>query len=196
METKNSIRKDMLAMRGAISVKERMLYSRKIKEKLLSLDIVHRAKNILCYAGYGSEVSTDELIEELFCLGKNVFLPRVNGEEMDFYRIESLDDLEEGYKGILEPKKSCTDVFGKEDYEDDNNSVMLMPGAVFAPDGSRIGYGKGYYDRYLDKYDIMNRIALCFSIQIREYVPSDAHDKKASIIVSEKEIMRCGKVNN
>jgi len=196
METKNSIRKEMLAKRGAIPVKERMLYSRQIKEKLLSMDMIHRAGNVLCFAGYGSEVSTIELIEELLSLGKKVFLPRVCGEEMDFYRIGSLDDLEEGYKGIPEPKKSCTDVFGKEDYEDVNNTVMLMPGAVFSPDGSRIGYGKGYYDRYLDKYDIMNRIALCFSIQIREHIPSDTHDKKASIIVCEKEIMRCGKVNN
>jgi len=75
-----------------------------------------------------------------------------------------------------------------------SNVVMLMPGAVFAVDGSRIGYGKGFYDRYLAKHDIMNRIALCFSRQLVENIPCDAHDKKASVIITEKGITECRKV--
>ena len=196
METKNSIRKEMLALRNSMSMEERILYSKKIKENVLSMDVVLSADTVLCFAGYGSEVSTMELAQEFLRIGKNVYLPRVSGEEMDFYRIISLDDLEEGYKGIPEPKKICTDVFTMDDYESRDSIVMLMPGVVFAPDGSRIGYGKGYYDRYLEKYDIMNRIALCFSLQMTESIPSDAHDKKASVIITEKGITECRKVND
>ncbi len=194
METKSSIRKEMLTLRNSMSIEERVLRSNKIKENVLSMDALCNAANILCYAGYGSEVCTKELLEELLRLGKKVFLPRVNGEEMDFYRIVSLDDLEEGYKGIPEPGESCTDIFGPDECKDDGSTVLLMPGAVFANDGSRIGYGKGYYDRYLNKYDIMNRIALCFSMQVLENIPSDAHDKKASVIVTEIGITECRKV--
>ena len=194
METKSSIRKEMLALRNAMPLEERILYSGKIKENVLSMDEVRSAKTILCFAGYGSEVSTMELMQELLFLGKKVFLPRVNGEEMDFYRIESPDDLREGYKGIPEPKETCKEVFDANGSKNNVSTVMFMPGAVFAVDGSRIGYGKGYYDRYLEKYDIMNRIALCFSVQIMESIPNDAHDKKASVIVSEKGITECRKV--
>lgn len=192
METKGSIRKEILALRGAVPVEERILYSSRIKENVLSMEEVCTAKTVLCYAGYGSEVHTLELMEELLRRGKKLYLPRVNGEEMDFYRIECLDDLEEGFKGIPEPRAGCKDIYVGTDFE---NTVMLMPGVVFAPDGSRIGYGKGYYDRYLEKYDIMNRIALCFFMQIKKNIPSDAHDKKASVIVSEKGITECRKVN-
>ncbi len=191
MEIKSSIRKEMLIMRDGIPCEERIFYSREIKDTILGMDVVRLASNILCFAGYKSEVQTMELMGELLSLGKNIYVPRVDGDEMDFYRINSLDDLKEGFKGISEPVETCTQVFEGRDIE---HTVMLMPGAVFAKDGSRIGYGKGYYDRYLAKCDIMNRIALCFSIQILENIPSDVHDKKASVIVTEKGIMECRKV--
>ena len=191
METKSSIRKRVLALRDGMSREERMIYSRKIADILLGLDAIRQAENILCFAGYKSEVQTTELMEAFLALGKKVYVPRVDGEEMDFYRISRLSDLQEGYKGIPEPNMACTDIFEGTVSAD---TVMLMPGAVFAPDGSRIGYGKGFYDRYLAKCDIMNRIALCFSLQLLENIPSDAHDKKASVIVTEKGITECRKV--
>ena len=191
METKSSIRKKMLSLRDGMSDKERIEHSNTITETILGLDMVSRARDILCFVGYKSEVITMELITELLHRGKNVYVPRVNGDEMDFYRIDRVNDLKEGYKGIPEPAETCKDIYTGEKPED---TVMFMPGAVFAKDGSRIGYGKGYYDRYLAKYDIMNRIALCFSVQLLDDIPSDAHDKKASVIVTEKGITECRKV--
>lgn len=191
METKTSIRKKMLSLRDGMSDRDRMEFSKTITETVLELDEVSCARNILCFAGYKSEVQTMELMKELLRNGKNVYVPRVNGDEMDFYRIDSLSDLTEGYKGIPEPAETCKDIYEVTVPED---TVMFMPGAVFAKDGSRIGYGKGFYDRYLAKYDIMKRIALCFSIQLLENIPSDAHDKKASVIVTEKGITECRKV--
>lgn len=191
METKNSIRKKILALRDGMPDDERLLFSKNITDTLLKMEQIQQAENILCFAGYKSEVSTTELIVSLLNRDKRVFLPRVDGDEMEFYRIQGLQDFEEGYKGILEPSMACTEVFrGPVSKE----TVMLMPGAVFAKDGSRIGYGKGFYDRYLAKHDIMNRIALCFSSQLLESIPSDAHDKKASVIVTEAGITECRKV--
>jgi len=191
METKNSIRKKILALRDGMPDDERLLFSKNITDALLKMEQIQQAENILCFAGYKSEVSTTELIVSLLNGDKRVFLPRVDGDEMEFYRIQGLQDFEEGYKGILEPSMACTEVFrGPVSKE----TVMLMPGAVFAKDGSRIGYGKGFYDRYLAKHDIMNRIALCFSSQLLESIPSDAHDKKASVIVTEAGMTECRKV--
>lgn len=191
METKSSIRKKMLNLRDGMSDKDRTIYSHTITDTVLGLDDVCHARDILCFAGYKSEVQTMELINELLGLGKNIYVPRVNADEMDFYRIDNLNDLKEGYKGIPEPVETCEDIYEGSNPKD---AVMFMPGVVFAKDGSRIGYGKGYYDRYLAKYDIMNRIALCFSIQLLESIPSDIYDKKASVIVTEKGITECRKV--
>lgn len=191
METKNSIRKSILSLRDGLSETERVNYSRRITDTILQMPMIIQADTVLAFAGYKSEVQTLELIQQLLSHGKKVYLPKVTDEEMDFYRIERLEDLEAGYKGIPEPGKVCMEVFCESVYD---KTVMLMPGAVFGMDGSRIGYGKGYYDRFLAKCDIMNRIALCFSFQLLEHIPSNAHDKKASVIVTEKGITECRKV--
>lgn len=190
METKNSIRKEKLSLRNGMDMTDRLQKSKRIVQSVLALPSLQEAEHILCYASYQSEVETIELIQKLLAQEKHVYLPRVNEGEMDFYQITGKDDLISGYKGILEPSFSCTKIYEAENHA---NAVMLMPGAAFSKDGSRIGYGKGYYDRYLDKYDIMNRIALCFSLQMTEYIPNDMHDKKASVIVTEDEVIHCKK---
>ncbi len=186
METKNSIRKRILALRSSIMPSEQKEKSHSIMQKVLGLTNVMEAEHVLCYAGYQSEVMTEELIEELLKQQKHVWLPRVNGEEMEFYQIHSVEDLISGYKNIPEPSQNCQQIFPK---EMDLKAVMIMPGCVFAKDGSRIGYGKGYYDRYLQKHAIKHRIALCFALQLVEWIPTDEYDQKASILVMEDEII-------
>lgn len=190
METKNSIRKKFLKIRNDISFNERILLSAAIKDRILSMEQIQRADTVLCYAGYGSEVQTMELIETLLFYGKHVYLPRVKGMDMDFFRIMNWKDLKKGYMGIYEPSEKCTDVFAFDNYD---KTVMIMPGAVFAPDGSRVGYGKGYYDRYLDRHNITERIAICFQVQITDSIPVDEYDKKALWLVTEKGIYECRK---
>ena len=188
MVTKSSIRKEKLLLRGQIQEEERDGMSLAIKKHVLMLSCIQKAEAVLCYAGYLSEVSTTELIKELLFLGKKVYLPKVNGEEMEFYRIRDLKELTTGYKGIPEPSNACTEIY---DTEKDSAVVMIMPGCAFAPDGSRVGYGKGYYDRYLEKHDIVKRVALCFSVQLAESIPTDSYDKKASLLITEQGIIYC-----
>lgn len=191
METKNSIRKQILALRNAMSQEECVKKSRMVVRKVLDLPNVQNSEYVLCYASYKNEVMTGELTEELLRMGKQVYLPRVSGDEMDFYRIRSLTDLAEGYKGILEPSQDCVDVFSKEKWEQIKEKVvMFLPGAAFSETGARIGYGKGYYDRYLMRIPCGERIALAYEIQIVADIPADDHDIPVTAIVTEKKEMR------
>lgn len=188
MGTKSSIRKEKLRLRGGLSQEERKKKDDAIRKKVLDLFCIMEADTILCYASYQSEVSTNKLICSFLEAGKNVFLPRVDGEEMDFYRIKNIQDLTEGYKGIPEPSHACDVTYVP---DTTSKAVMIMPGCAFSREGFRIGYGKGYYDRYLDKYDIVERVALCYSLQLSDDIVPDVHDKKATCLITEDEVIVC-----
>lgn len=189
MGTKSSIRKEKLLLRGHLSQEERMNKDDAISKSVLNLPVVNAADTILCYASYQSEVSTDKLIHSFLQSGKQVFLPRVTGEEMDFFRIEKTEDMISGYKGIPEPSEACTTRFT---LDLASKAVMIMPGCAFSRNGFRIGYGKGYYDRYLDKCDMVERVALCYSVQLSDDIEPDVHDKKATCLITEDEVIVCG----
>ncbi len=196
METKNSIRKQFLSLRNAMPLDECIKKSMDIMQNVLSLSQIQTARYILCYASYKSEVMTGKLIEELLKMEKQIYLPRVSGEEMDFYHIKSLADLAEGYKGIPEPSVNCSDIFTQKIWEENKaHTVMLLPGAAFSETGARIGYGKGYYDRYLMRIPCKERIALCYEMQIVETIPADDFDIPVSAIVTEEKIRHIIKEN-
>lgn len=191
METKISIRKKMLGLRSEMTDEECMEKSNSILKNLLTLPGVQNAEYILCYVDYTSEVRTKALIERLLSMGKKVYVPRVCGEDMDFYRINGLNDLFTGYKGILEPleepdKRFTAKLFAR--HRDD--TVMLLPGVAFDKKGGRIGYGKGYYDRYLMKIPCKERIALSYRMQLVEDVKSGELDIPLTGIVTENEILQ------
>lgn len=189
METKISIRNQILSLRNALPINECEEKSNIIMQNVLSLLSVQKAEYVLCYASYKSEVQTDILIKKLLKEGKKVYLPRVYGEKMDFYRIRSLIDLTEGYKGIPEPEAACTERFTRTMWEKDKaRVVMLLPGVAFSESGARIGYGKGYYDRYLSHIPCMERISLCYELQMVEAIPADTYDIPMTIIVTEEKI--------
>ena len=182
METKSSIRKRILQLRNALTEEEIKEKSRKICEAVLDSVSVRQAENILCYASYKSETATDILIQTLLERGKNVYLPRVSENEMDFFRIRDWNDLSCGFKNIPEPGMHCQE-------KCDKNTVMIMPGCAFCENGSRIGYGKGYYDRYLTRNFCKERIALCFEMQIVPAFSADIHDIPATKIYTEKRVI-------
>lgn len=186
METKSSIRKQILGLRNAMSFDECNVKSMAVMQKVLSLSQIKHAEYVLCYASYKSEVMTGDLMKELLKIGKQIYCPRVSGDDMEFYHILSLRCLTEGYKGIPEPSIDCTDVFTVNMLEKNKERVvMLLPGAVFSESGARIGYGKGYYDRYLMRIPCMERIALCYEMQVVEDLPADPHDIPVTTIVTE-----------
>lgn len=145
-EEKKQIRRRVLARRDALTSQEQRRASCLITERLLGHQWFYRAGSLLCYVSYGSELDTRELIQEALRLEKEVYVPKVEeNRRMDFFRIGALEELQPGFHGILEPRDTARIYVG----EGAKRTLMLMPGVAFDICGNRLGYGGGYYDRYL-----------------------------------------------
>lgn len=188
--SKQSIRSKYLSVRGALSLPERKEKSSMICERL-QMELCYREADIvLVYMDYRSEVMTTALVEELLSSGKKIFAPRVQGFDIIFYEICSFEDLEEGYQGIREPIENKERLLREEELRD-KNCLLLVPGAVFDRKLSRMGYGKGFYDRFLEKYgEYVFASGLAFSCQIAKQIPTENHDRGMDIIVTENEVIR------
>lgn len=186
---KREARAYALARRDEMSVQERAYRSEKIVKCLTSQACYENAQDLLVYVSFRSEVDTIPLIEKALTQGKKVYVPRVAGQEMDFFEIASLLDLEEGFRGIREPKAHIVQPFSPRRRE----ILLCMPGTAFDRQCHRIGYGGGFYDRYLEgmlqKTERLHTVALAFSCQILEQIPFAAHDIRPKQIITEKEIL-------
>lgn len=173
---KKKIRKEVLARRDALSKEERDRATCLITDRIVGHQWFYRAQTLLCFVSYGSEIPTGDIIEEALRKGKKVFVPRVEGENMNFYRILSLEELTEGYRGIPEPD-GTGEVYRYCPGEQEE-TLMLMPGVAFDSLRRRIGYGKGFYDRYLeDKEELqLHTIAIGFQCQLVEEIPQEERD--------------------
>lgn len=189
MKKKKSIREKSLKLRNDLSASEREEKSESIRNKLFALKSYQEAEILLSYAAYQSEVHTLPVIEQALADGKKVFCPKVQGEDMEFYQIENTEMLETGYKGILEPSDSSAERSLQEVLKEEKGGhiLMLMPGCAFDKNCSRLGYGKGFYDRYLKKSnDIeMSKIALSYECQIWPEIPQDEQDVRPDMVITE-----------
>lgn len=220
--SKSGIRKDILNIRDNLSMEARERYSDQIRERVICHVSYREAQIILAYASYLSEVDTMMLIKQALEDGKHVFVPKVAGEDMEFWQITSTDDLHEGYRGIPEPVQGISfpewlagrmgrakrqmniDRKIEQGVFKNKNKIMIMmwmPGAVFDRERHRIGYGKGFYDRYLSKLSDgigeellqpegfqLITAALAYSCQVVQQIPYESHDIKPDMVVTEKEI--------
>ena len=177
---KNRIRKEILALRKAMPICLLEEKSKIISEKVIAHMEYQNAELVLCYIDAKNEVNTRYIINYAWENGKKVAVPRVCGDLMKFYLISSYDDLESGYFDIMEPKKQCVEVT-----EIPEKSVVIMPGVAFDKKGNRIGYGKGYYDKYFAKYPNVYKIAIAFSVQIVPEIPTDELDINAHCVITE-----------
>ena len=186
MEEKRKLRRQILALRDAMPIEEREEKSGQILEKLISMPLYKEADTILIYVNYQSEVNTTDLVNRNLTDGKRVFAPKVSGETMEFYQITGMGDLQAGYKGIREPVSEW--LFDAE--SDTGHTLMLMPGAVFDEKCRRIGYGKGFYDRYLKHISetgiSVHTLALCFECQVLSEIPAEKHDVRPQMVLTEK----------
>lgn len=172
---RREIRQKALKARDALSAAERRKGSLLMTERILGHQWFYRSDIFLCFASYGSEIDTYELINEAIYKGKRVFLPKVTGMsekvEMSFLRLTNLSELSSGYRGIPEPPEIAEKyVFSPDEAE---HTLMLMPGAAFDVFRNRLGYGKGFYDGFLkDKNALQLRtIAVGFQCQMVERIP-------------------------
>lgn len=186
---KQELRSRYLAYRDSISLSERKEKSARIWERLKEEKNYQDAVNILVYMDYRSEVMTTELVEELFTSQKKVFAPKVEGMDIQFYQVESMEDFESGYQGIREPRGNSGKLFDLQKAKE-AESFILLPLTVFDRERGRMGYGKGFYDRYLTAFPMLHSAGLAFACQMAKKVPVKAHDRKPDIIITEKEVIR------
>ena len=157
--------------------------SLQILERFRQLSAYKDASLLLAYVDAKREVETRLLMRCAWDDGKKVAVPRVDGDGiMHFYYLRSLKDLEPGAFGIMEPRADCRICEPEE-------GLLLMPGVAFDEQGHRVGYGGGYYDRYLEKHPHLIHIALAFEFQIFPEVPSEKHDICPDLVVTENRIL-------
>ena len=184
METKEHIRKITIQKRKELSIEERFEKSDSIAERLFNTAQWNNAEIILAYADFNFEVMTDKIIMTAILQKKKVFLPKVDGDKMSFYRIYSLEELSVGNFGIREPLDLEME---KLDALTNEKILMIVPGVAFDTKGNRIGYGKGYYDKFLSEFPIKDTIAIAFSCQIYDEIPYNKEDKTIAKIICESQ---------
>lgn len=180
MVKKQDIRKEVLNQRNQMTEKEWDEHSHEICKKVVTHPFFLNSEEIYCYIDFRKEVGTRSIIEKAWRLGKKVAVPRIEASEMNFYYIESFLELESGHFGVLEPT-------GKERAEG-KQVLVIMPGAAFDETRNRIGYGKGYYDKFLQKHPTYDTLALAFQMQMVKEIPVDSFDVKPNQIITEENI--------
>lgn len=201
-DDKKAFRKAMLLKRDAIPYENRKEADKARNENIRSWENYKEAELLLFYVSYRSEADTIQLIKEALAEGRKVAVPKVIGKDMIFYRILEFSQLIEGYKGILEPDvelcEAVTEVKGTGAAQSQSttgsalpkHTILFVPGCAFDEKGGRMGYGGGFYDRFMEKYPDVLRVALAYEEQLTEKVPREAHDKAVNVIVTEKRLVQ------
>ncbi|MBO5485430.1 MAG: 5-formyltetrahydrofolate cyclo-ligase [Eubacterium sp.] len=174
----------VLKRRDSLTERERKQWSVEITEQVKKSPFYIQAECVLSYASFRSEVETERLNNAIIQDGKKLYLPKTYPDtgEMKFFRVRSMDFLQKGYQGISEPQENG------ESFEEvvDGKALMIMPGVAFDTYGNRLGYGGGYYDRYLEKFGehITCRVMLAYQIQKEQEIICNHLDKKPDYIIS------------
>lgn len=186
--SKKEIRKVMTEKRKKCLNENKAKYDKNIYDNFVNSDWYKKAETLFIYVSYNNEVDTHKLIKKFLNDGKIVCVPKVlsKDEGMAAIKIDSFDELRPGAYGILEPYN-----FDKKVNENDID-VVLLPGLAFDKNGGRLGYGGGFYDRFLRKTrDDAKKIGLSYDFQIIEEVPREDFDEKVCSIVTDKETINC-----
>ena len=189
---KSVLRKEMKRLRRSISDNERRVQDEKILRNLTELGSFRNSYWFYIYVSYGTEADTKNIIKYLLEIKsqKNIHIavPKVMGDEMEFFEIDSLDELKEGCMGILEPDNDrMTNIKAVRETE---KIFMILPGLAFDTGHGRLGYGGGYYDKYLDRYgaDRFLKAGICYDIQVQKHdmIAADDNDIKVDIVVTDR----------
>lgn len=176
--SKKELRQWALSARREISEKTRFELSDRIDRNLFSLKEFCEASSVLCYVSKKFEISTEKIISRCLEEGKRIAVPACIGENMLFRYITGFQELEPGGFGVREPKQCC------EAAKITEKTICITPALCCSPDGYRIGYGKGFYDRFFEKNECV-KIGLCYGGFIKEFIP-DSNDIALNIIVTEQ----------
>ena len=180
---KKEIRSLIIRKRKEQTQEEILAGTEKILRRLCALPQYLDAAVIYSFVGCKGEVATTLLIEKALKDGKKVAVPKCLGDVMEFFYIKSLSELKPGTMGIPEPEPV------EENKADVPDALMILPGLAFSPDGGRVGFGGGYYDKFLASHPELVKVAVAFSWQIMKSVPTDEHDMPVPVIVTDEDII-------
>ena len=178
---KASLRELLLEKRDNTSFDLLKIASGKIQKRLKKIYAFKDAQKIGVYYPIGSEILTQDIIQELLSNAKEVFLPKVIGNKIDFRRITDFSSLEKGSFDIMEPNEDCK--------SDNKLDVIIVPTVAITPEGVRLGYGHGFYDRFLAENETTT-ISLTLEKQIVKNIPRTEHDKIIDWIVTEDKTLQ------
>lgn len=172
---KQLYRKKYLELRK--NIKNKSLKDEIIFNKVIDNEKVNEAKTMLIYVSFNDEVDTIKLIK-YFINKKKIAIPKIENDVMNFYYINSIDELKKGSFNVLEP-------FGTLKVTNFRNCVSITPGICYGKDGYRIGYGKGFYDRFYNKHKSIYKIGLCYHELLLDNIPHNKFDHKVDEIISD-----------
>lgn len=178
---KRKLRADMKRKRDALSWEERKRWSDGICRNLQGQPFFRDAETACFYYPLGSEANLLPLAQAALDLGKQAAFPRVVGNGMEFYRVKSLKEFAEGAFHVMEP-------MGNEIVRE-KEMLVFVPGLVFDERGSRMGYGKGYYDRYFARAPHCLKIGVCYKMQLVSQVPCGEYDIRMDAVAAEQGII-------
>ncbi len=184
-EAKRTIRSRMRRMRRELPADERAVMDAALFRNITQSAWFEKADTLLLYASCGGEADTLAVLEYAFAHGRRLALPRCEADgQMRFWLAESMDSLQHGAYGILEPT-------GTVQAEITERTVCFVPGLAFTHQGERLGQGGGYYDRFMQNYPYVQRIGICYAFQVMDVLPSEAHDERMHAIITEKTVEVC-----
>jgi 5-formyltetrahydrofolate cyclo-ligase len=193
---KKRLRELLLAKRDGITKENKKIKDSAIRRRLFSLEYFKEAKTILFYASFRSEADTIKAIQNTLKLKKRVALPVVDTEhkQLKLYEVHDISELSLGCMGIPEPVAARALSMSLNEID-----IEIIPGIGFDLKGNRLGYGAGYYDKLLSHKSKrfsktkgrITTIALAFEEQITEKIPSEPHDIRVDVIVTDKRLIHC-----
>ena len=173
---KKELRKKIREQKRAMTPLQIESASQKLAELFLKTEQYRHAKTLYGYLPYNQEVRTVPILVQALADGKKVAVPKIYGDEMRFIYLPDLSQVEKGYSGIPEPVAD-----GPEG--DDPTALVLMPGIAFDEEGHRIGYGGGYYDKFLAKEPDHPTVALCYDFQMVKELPTEEFDIPVDLVL-------------
>lgn len=166
---KQELRRTIRERKRAMTEEEIVERSNALAEKFYNSPAYQAASTIYGYLPYNQEVRTIPMLQRALDEGKRVAVPKVYGEEMRFIYLEDLTQVSKGYAGIPEPIADAP-------VAEDQRALVLMPGLAFDPQGHRIGYGGGFYDKFLAKEPHHPTLALCYEFQMQAHLDTEEFD--------------------
>lgn len=173
---KQELRARMRQRKRALTAAQIELASAQLARQLYALPVWKNAKSVYVYLSYNQEVRTLPIVRQALLEGKQVAAPKVVGDELRFVVLTDPAQTGAGYRGIPEP-------LGDEPAASDPRALVLLPGLAFDPEGNRVGYGGGFYDRFLHREPNHPTVALCYDFQLLSHIEAEALDVPADTVL-------------